>query len=479
MRRAGACAVGGGGAWCRRRRVDDTGVNRAREHRHHEGRGRLAWPERAGHLIRHRRHAFQIGRNRQRIRLRQTRVTCHGMTGARMRPSGVSPLVIAVTICSSVQLPRPVALSGVRLGATNTPRGGMPKPTSEPPRNLLLSALPRKCPGVWQSVQLPMVTRYLPRATSCASAAAARNGTARPETPASKTQTPGQNVHRRPDGFPLMSCRDPAALSKVEDAVHRILSLLVGRRFSEYCSPIYVAANTARVSTPNNFTSRGCYFGVEPDFSLARDGRPRSRLSQQRAPGPPVRSSDKRSDAAPARRRRRPRRRRSRRSPAPQASPAAARAAASGTAVPSLTRLPVMKTVLIGTPAMLRTAAFCTPSAAAQIAALHWPVMNSEPPSISAVSTSGSAWRNLKLQRDFGDDHRRQENRHYAEMKTGAVEISPWPDRCRAERCCPSWRRRRCLSADRRSLRPSRRSRRAAPFVRDRAVASPAAPRPQ
>ena len=48
-----------------------------------------------------------------------------------------------------------------------------------------------------------------------------------------------------------------------------------------------------------------------------------------------------------------------------------------------------MKTVLIGTPAMLRTAAFCMPSAAAQIAALHWPAMNSEPPSISAVSTSG------------------------------------------------------------------------------------------
>src|SRR5271170_5172254 len=96
-----------------------------------------------------------------------------------MRPSGVSPLVIAVAICSEVQLPRPVALSGVRLGATNTPSEGMPKPTSEPPRYLLLSSLPRKCPGVWQSVQLMRPTRYLPR-TIWSAALAWCNGNPKP-----------------------------------------------------------------------------------------------------------------------------------------------------------------------------------------------------------------------------------------------------------------------------------------------------------
>ena len=174
--------------------------------------------------------------------------------------------------------------------------------------------------------------------------------------------------------------------------------------FADICRGEYSA-----VSTPSSFTSRRCYFRSRARLSLARDGRPRSRRSQQRARGPPGRSSDNRSDAAPARRRQRPRRRRS----TPIASTASVACCcgphASGTAVPSLTRLPVMKTVLIGTPATLRTAAFCMPSAAAQIAALHWPAMNSEPPSISAVSTSGSAGGSFSLQRDFGDDDRRQE----------------------------------------------------------------------
>ena len=36
-----------------------------------------------------------------------------------------------------------------------------------------MSGLPRKYPGVWQSWQLAMVTRYLPRAMAAGSAAAA------------------------------------------------------------------------------------------------------------------------------------------------------------------------------------------------------------------------------------------------------------------------------------------------------------------
>src|SRR5215469_590292 len=93
------------------------------------------------------------------------------MIGARMRASGRSPLVIAVMIWSVVHLPSPVSLSGVRLGGTNTPFG-IAKPTSEPPRTFPASGLPKKLPGVWQSLQPAIVTRYLPRAT-CWSAATA------------------------------------------------------------------------------------------------------------------------------------------------------------------------------------------------------------------------------------------------------------------------------------------------------------------
>ena len=88
------------------------------------------------------------------------------MIGAKMRPSGVFPVVNAVTICSAVQLPSPVCLSGVRFGPTKIPNPGIAKPTSDPPWNLVMSGLPKKLPGVWQSVQLPKVTRYLPRATA-------------------------------------------------------------------------------------------------------------------------------------------------------------------------------------------------------------------------------------------------------------------------------------------------------------------------
>lgn len=49
---------------------------------------------------------------------------------------------------------------------------GISKPTSDPPRNRELSGFPKKYPGVWQSLQPPIVTRYSPRAV-CASSAAA------------------------------------------------------------------------------------------------------------------------------------------------------------------------------------------------------------------------------------------------------------------------------------------------------------------
>src|SRR5579863_6848837 len=119
------------------------------------------------------------------------------MIGARMRPSGVWPLVSAVTICAGVHLPRPVALSGVRLGPTKTPRLGMPNPTSEPPRYRVMSGLPKKYPGVWQSLQPLVVTRYLPRAMACLSAALARSGIAR-QTPASTAAEDRTTIRRRP-----------------------------------------------------------------------------------------------------------------------------------------------------------------------------------------------------------------------------------------------------------------------------------------
>src|SRR5215211_5216211 len=88
---------------------------------------------------------------------------CHGMIGASTRPPGRWPLVIAATISSVDHLPRPVSWSGVRLGPWNTPRPGISNPTSEPPRKRAMSGLPKKYPGVWQSLQPPNVTRYLPR----------------------------------------------------------------------------------------------------------------------------------------------------------------------------------------------------------------------------------------------------------------------------------------------------------------------------
>jgi hypothetical protein len=66
------------------------------------------------------------------------------MMGASTRPSGRTPVRIAVAICSIVQLPIPVSLSGVRLRPTTTLPSGRGNPTSDPDRKRLASGFPRK-----------------------------------------------------------------------------------------------------------------------------------------------------------------------------------------------------------------------------------------------------------------------------------------------------------------------------------------------
>ena len=76
------------------------------------------------------------------LSLRPAARSCEGMprhVGASMRPSGRWPFWMAATICASVQLPSPVALSGVRLGPWKTPSPEISKPTSEPPRKRAMS----------------------------------------------------------------------------------------------------------------------------------------------------------------------------------------------------------------------------------------------------------------------------------------------------------------------------------------------------
>src|SRR5665213_1287392 len=88
------------------------------------------------------------------------------MAGARIRPLGVTPVVIAVAIWSAVQVPSPVFASGVRLGGVNEPMPGMLKVESEPANRWLMSGCGENPPGVWQSPQPTTLTRYWPRATS-------------------------------------------------------------------------------------------------------------------------------------------------------------------------------------------------------------------------------------------------------------------------------------------------------------------------
>ena len=56
--------------------------------------------------------------------------------------------VIAAAICSEVQVPMPVSLSGVMLRPANAPRPGISNATSDPPRYFDMSGLPKKKPGV-------------------------------------------------------------------------------------------------------------------------------------------------------------------------------------------------------------------------------------------------------------------------------------------------------------------------------------------
>ncbi len=88
-----------------------------------------------------------------------------GIAGDSVRPLGVAPVVKAATIWSVVQVPSPVALSGVRFGGTKTPRPGMMKSASDPASNRVISGLGESPPGVWQSPQPITFTMYWPRAT--------------------------------------------------------------------------------------------------------------------------------------------------------------------------------------------------------------------------------------------------------------------------------------------------------------------------
>ena len=119
--------------------------------------------EGARNLVLHGRQALEKRRDCLTVLARELCIRMPGIVGASSRPSGRLPLVTAVTISSSDHLPIPVSRSGVRFGPWNTPRPGISNPTSEPPRKRARSGLPKKYPGVWQSLQLPKVTRYLPR----------------------------------------------------------------------------------------------------------------------------------------------------------------------------------------------------------------------------------------------------------------------------------------------------------------------------
>src|SRR3954453_15385224 len=84
-------------------------------------------------------------------------------------PCGFLPVVSIVLICSSVQLPMPVSLSWVMLGAV-TLKGGSSQ--LSPPEKSLPATAAGGPFGEWQLAQVMMVlTRYLPRsADGCATA---------------------------------------------------------------------------------------------------------------------------------------------------------------------------------------------------------------------------------------------------------------------------------------------------------------------
>src|SRR5262249_12821803 len=88
----------------------------------------------------------------------------NGGTGRRRSPLGRGPSRIAVMICSSVQPPIPVALSGVMFVEYTVPNG---------PSNFLPPALGDPLGSVWQRQPPAAPKMYLPRAISDGSAAKA------------------------------------------------------------------------------------------------------------------------------------------------------------------------------------------------------------------------------------------------------------------------------------------------------------------
>jgi hypothetical protein len=78
---------------------------------HHEDVGCWFGPNGPGTLLLTGGRLLRNARNRAQVLPRQVGEACQGMIGARMRPSGRCPLVIAVAISSVDQLPRPVSRS--------------------------------------------------------------------------------------------------------------------------------------------------------------------------------------------------------------------------------------------------------------------------------------------------------------------------------------------------------------------------------
>ena len=71
------------------------------------------------------------------------------MIGASVRPSGRLPCCKAVMICSTVQSPIPVSLSGVMFRPGKAPRPGISNATSEPPKYFVMSG--RLAQGKWNT----------------------------------------------------------------------------------------------------------------------------------------------------------------------------------------------------------------------------------------------------------------------------------------------------------------------------------------
>jgi hypothetical protein len=89
---------------------------------------------------------FQIGGDRQGVQSAHMGKTLRRHGRGKHAAVGARAFCKAVTICSVVQLPRPVSLSGLGLGGTKTPKPGTAKPTSEPPRQRVRSGLPDRPP---------------------------------------------------------------------------------------------------------------------------------------------------------------------------------------------------------------------------------------------------------------------------------------------------------------------------------------------